>query len=175
MNTDCTLILDAFWVDNKPFPTMQSPNSNYGHAFYDYYYGDARFLGWMDLCQLKTIIKKHNITNIILQNLDAFGRICDIIGEVKVCVAYTYNKFYILHSIRKTEDLKHCVPIYATIEFGGWDFNESSELPVRAQMYMQYLLIHTHVNSITTFNEKSKFTVYFDKHRKINFISEPNV
>ena len=68
MNTGCTLILDAFWVDNKPFPTALQTNSNDGHVFYDYYPGQARYLGWMDLCQLKASIKKNHITHII-QNI----------------------------------------------------------------------------------------------------------
>ena len=174
MNTDCTLILDAFWVDNKPFPTMQSPNSNYGQAFHDYYYGNARFLGWMDICQLKASIKKHHITNIILQNLDAFGKICDIIGEVKVCVGYNYKKFKVIHSVSKEKELTHCDPIYTTVEFGGWEFPEDGEIPFRARAYMEYLLKHTRVNSITTFTEKIKFTIFFNKHGKIEFTSEPN-
>ncbi|WP_407462533.1 hypothetical protein [Methanobrevibacter sp.] len=53
-----TLILDSFWVDNKPFPTALSPNYSDGRAFSDYYPGSARYLGWMDLVLLKNIIKK---------------------------------------------------------------------------------------------------------------------
>lgn len=173
MNLGNTLILDAFWVDNKHFPTVQHPNCNDGHVFYDYYTGQARYLGWLDLCLLKAIIKKHNITHIILQNLDTFGKICDAIGEVKVCVAYNYNKFNIVHLVAKHKELTHCEPIYTTIEFGGWEFPENGKIPFRAQMYMEYLLIHTRVNSITTFTEKFKFTVSFDKHGKIEFTSEP--
>ena len=56
-----TLILDAFWVSNKPFPTALIPNFGEGRAFYDYYNGPARYLGWMDLVLLKEIIRKHKL------------------------------------------------------------------------------------------------------------------
>ena len=114
-----TLILDAFWVDNKPFPTALSPNFGEGRVFYDYYTGPARHLGWMDLVLLKDIIKKNNITNIIIQNIDTLGRIADVTKDVKVCVAYEHEKF-IINLFSKEKELLHCKPIYQTVEFGGW-------------------------------------------------------
>jgi len=174
MNIGTTLIIDAFWVDNRPFPTAQSPNSNDGRIFYDCYPGQARYLGWMDLCQLKECIKKHHITSIILKNLDTFGKICDVIGEVKVCVGYNYNKFHIIHSIPQPKEATHCKPIYTTIEFGGWEFTENGDIPSRAKTYMEYLLTHTRVNSITAFTEHVILTVFFNKQGKIEFTSEPN-
>lgn len=173
MITGTTLILDAFWVDNKYFPTALIPNSNEGQAFYDYYYGEARRLGWMDLCLLKPLIKKHSITHIILQNLDAFGKICDAVGEVKVCVAYNYNKFHVIHSVCKQKELTHCEPIYTTVEFGGWDFSEDGELPFRAQTYVRYLLTHTRVNSITCYTNKLEVTASFDSKGQVEFHSKP--
>lgn len=173
MVTGTTLILDAFWVDNKYFPTLLCANSNEGQAFYDYYYGEARHLGWMDLCLLKPLIKKHKITHIILQNLEAFGQICDAIGEVKVCIAYNYNKFHVVHSVDKIKELTHCEPIYATVEFGGWDFPEDGKLHFRAQTYIRYLLIHTRVNSITCFTNKFEVTASFDSKGQIEFHSQP--
>ena len=128
----------------------------------------------MDLCQLKECIKKHHITNIILQNLDTFGKICNAIGKVKVCVGYNYNKFHIVHSISNKKELTHCQPIYTTIEFGGWEFPENGEIPCRAKTYMEYLLKHTGVNSITAFTEHVILTAFFNKQGKIEFTSEPN-
>lgn len=171
-----TLILDAFWVSNKKnFPTILSPNIGDGRAFYDYYYGDARYLGWMDLVLLKNIIKKNNINHIILQNLDTLGKITQSTTEVKICVSYSYHKF-IIHTPLKEKELLHCTPIYTTIEFGGWELSEDdTEIPSRAQYYMCYLLIHTRVDFITTMTNNIKFTVYFDSKGNVCSKTEPNL
>lgn len=177
-----TLILDAFWVDNKPFPTTLSPNLGDGRAFSDYYTGPARFLGWMDLVLLKDIIEKNHINHIILQNLDTLGKILEITKYAKICVAYEYNKF-IFKSLNKhkliflsplTEtELLHCNPIYQTIEFGGWDLSENdTEVPDRAKYYIRFLLIHTRVNSITYMNNKIKLTARFDFLGNVIFETE---
>lgn len=177
-----TLIIDAFWVDNKPFPTALCPNSGDGRAFADYYCGDARYLGWMDLVLLKDIIKKHHIKHIILQNLDTLGEIAEITKEIKICVAYEYHKI-IFKSLDRNKaifltspseaDLIHCKPIYQTIEFGGWELSENdSEFPSRAKMYIRHLLIHTRVNSITYMNNKIKLTALFDIIGNVVFKTE---
>ena len=136
MNYGNTLILDAFWVDNKYFPTLQHPNSNDGQVFYDYYYGTARHLGWMDITLLKSIIKKHHITHIILQNLDTLGKIAYVLGEAKVCVAYRYNKFHIILSASREKDLSHCEPIYESAVLGGWDFSVFLILSIRCWIFV---------------------------------------
>ena len=174
MNTGNTLVIDAFWVGNNHFPTIQNPNSNDGHVFYDCYEGNARHLGWMDLCALNSIIKKKHISHIILQNLDTLGKISHVIGEVKVCTSYRYNKFQIVSSVSKEKELIHCEPIYHSIVFGGWDIDENGEIPVRVQEYIRYLLSHTHVNSITYFTNKFKITASYDIKGEIEFYSEPN-
>lgn len=161
------LVIDAFWVSNKPFPTVLSPNIGEGRAFYDYYYGDARYLGWMDLVLLRDTIKKHNIGHIILQNLDVLGKIAQVTIDVKICVNYSHNRFIIRTPLREKE-LIHCIPIYTTVEFGGWELSENDkEIPIRAQHYMRYLLVHTRVNSITTMTNNIKFTLYFDSKGNI--------
>lgn len=177
MNMGNTLILDAFWVDNKPFPTEERlPNSNdIARAFYDYYSGNARHLGWMDLVQLREIIKKHNINHIVLQNLGTLGKISNIAGEVKVCVAYNYKLSSVVSSVSKSKDLVHCEPIYESVELGGWDFSEDADkIPFRAQHYIQYLLVRTRVDSITCMTNKVKFTAYFDDQGRVKFETEPN-
>jgi len=175
MNSGSTLILDAFWVDNKHFPTIQYPNCNDGQVFYDYYYGTARHLGWMDMTLLKTIIKKHHITHIILQNLDTLGKIANALGEAKVCTAYKYNKFHIIISHCEKKDFSHYEPLYESVVWGGWDFSDDDdEIPIRAQEYMRYILIHSHVNSITTMTKKVKVTAHFDALGNVVFDVEPN-
>jgi len=177
-----TLILDAFWVDNKPFPTTLSPNSGDGRAFFDYYCGTARYLGWMDLVLLKDIIEKHHIKHIILQNLDTLGQIAEITREIKVCVAYEYHRL-IFKSLNHNKvisrasspkaDLIHCKPIYQTVEFGGWELSDDdAEVPSRAKYYIRHLLIHTRVNSITYMNNKIKFTARFDVIGNVVFETE---
>lgn len=177
-----TLILDAFWVDNKPFPTAQATNFGDGRAFHDYYCGTARYLGWMDLVLLKDIIKRNHISNIILKNLDVLGQIAENTREIKVCVAYEYhnsifksfeqNKLTPYHSISGKE-LIHCKPIYQSVEFGGWELSEDDvEVPSRAKYYIRYLLIHTRVNSITYMNNKIKLTARFDILGNVIFETE---
>lgn len=169
-----TLILDAFWVSNKPFPTALSPNNGDGRAFHDHYYGEARYLGWMDLVLLKNIIKKHNINHIILQNLDTLGKIAEITKDVKVCRAYEYKRL-IINTPVQTKELVHCNPIYESAEIGGWNFSDDDDvIPSRAQLYMRYLLIRTRVNSITCMTNKIKLTAHFDILGNVIFETEPN-
>lgn len=171
-----TLVIDAFWVSNKKtFPTILNPNLGDGRAFYDYYCGDARYLGWMDLILLKDIIKKHNIEHIILQNLDTLGKIAQITTDINVCVSYSYHRLIIRTPLSEKE-LVHCKPIYTTVEFGGWDLCEDdTEIPIRAQHYMRYLLMHTRVDSITTMTNNIKFILYFDAKGDICSKTEPNL
>lgn len=176
-----TLIIDAFWVDNKPFPTAMCPNSGDGRAFSDYYCGDARYLGWMDLVLLKDIIEKHHINHIILQNLDTLGKIAKVTKEIKICVAYEY-KHYLVRSLNHNKiiplasreiDLMHCKPIYQSVEFGGWELSENDEeIPYRSQYYIRHLLIHTRVNSMTYMNNKVKLTARFDIIGNVVFDTE---
>ena len=176
-----TLILDAFWVDNKSFPTMQSPNSGDGRAFYDYYYGSAQYLGWLDLVLLKDIIEKNNIKHIVLQNLDTLGKIANVTKEIKVCIAYEYHRI-ILKSLEHNKlipspltnsELLHCIPIYQSIEFGGWELSEDDdEIPERAQLYIRHLLIHTRVSSITYMKNKIKLTAHFNLLGQVIFETE---
>ena len=177
-----TLILDAFWVDDKHFPTAQAANYGDGRAFYDYYCGTAHYLGWMDLVLLKDIIKKHHINHIILQNLDILGKIANETKEIKVCVAYEYHKLIfgsfkknklISHYPTSKKEIIHCKPIYESVEFGGWELSENdTEVHSRAQYYIRYLLIHTRVNSITYMNNKIKLTAHFDILGNVIFKTE---
>jgi len=179
-----TLIIDAFWVDDKPFPTALPPNSGDGRAFSDYYCGTARYLGWMDLVLLKDIIEKHRIKHIILQNLDILGQIAEVTKDIKICVAYEYNHYVVnslVHNKRiplssREIDLIHCKPIYQSVEFGGWElFEDAEEVPSRVQYYIRFLLIHTRVDSITYMNNKIKFTAHFDFLGNVKFKTEPNL
>ena len=119
-----TLILDAFWVSNKKdFPTLLDPSTKEGKVFHDFYEGTARHLGWMDLVLLKSIIKKHNITHIILKNLIALGRIAQRTKVVRVCVSYE-NHRTIVRTVPEKEDFEHCKPVYTDAVIGGWDSTE---------------------------------------------------
>ena len=167
-----TLVIDAFWISNNPFPTAQPPNTIDGKAFYHSYRGTARYLGWMDLILLKNIIKKQNIEHIILQNLDTLGKIAKISKYIKICDAYVYNS-HIINSLSPDVKLSHCKPIYKNVEFGGWDSpDDSSQIHVRAQYYMRYLLIHTKVTSITSITSKATITASFDMSGNVVFETE---
>jgi len=169
-----TLILDAFWVSNKSFPTIQPDVSEVGKIFHEYYSGPARYLGWMDLVLLKDIIKKNNITHIILQNLDTLGKIAQKTKTVKVCVAYEYHHF-VFNSISPDKKLVHCKPIYTDAVFGGWESSpDDFEISIRAKSYMRYLLIHTHVDSITCLTNNVKVNARWNEAGHVVFDTEPN-
>lgn len=171
----CTLILDAFWVSDKTFPTVLYPGSGDGRIFYDLYTGTARYLGWLDLVLLKDIVKKSNVKHIILQNLDTLGQIAQHTRAVKVCTSYDYEH-YVVNSLSKVRKPEHCKPIYRDIVLGGWDFSdEDSELDIRAQSYIKYLLVRTRVNSITCMNSKIKFTASLDFLGNVKCVTEPNL
>ena len=158
-----TLILDAFWVDDKFFPTELSPTSKEGQVFHNLYSGEADHLGWMDIVLLNELISKHNITHIILQNLGTLGKIAKSLGSAPVCVAYEHKRHFISHSFPKEKDSKLCKPIYTLAVCGGWDFSEDdSQIHKRALHYMKFLLKHTRVDSITCMNNKINVTVHFD-------------
>ena len=169
-----TLILDAFWVANNSFPTALVRDSKEGKEFYKLYPNKARYLGWMDLVLLKDIIKKHNITHIILQNLDLLGKIVPKDQPVKVCVAYEFKRF-IIHTISQKNQLQYCNPIYQNAVYGGWNSSDDdNELHIRATGYLRYLLIHTRVDSITCMNNKIKVTAHWDESGNVVFDTEPN-
>ena len=173
MKTDRTLIFDAFWVDNKPFPTEESIESETGQAFFDGYVGDATHFGWMDMIQLKNIIRKNRISHIILKNLDVLGRAAMIAGCVKVCTSYLYNHLYIIKTLPEHNDLENCEPIYNEAECDGWDFTEDdTEIPFRAQCYMMYLLYHTKVKSVICSSNKVRFSAYFDENGNVQLHKE---
>ena len=171
-----TLILDAFWVDNKFFPTELSPDSKEGKIFRNFYSGEADHIGWMDIVLLNEIIAKHNISDIILQNLGTLGQIAKKIGCIPVCISYTYKRHFITHSVQNENEIKHCEPVYKTPVFGGWDFSEEdTHLHKRALHYMKFLLKRTRVNSITCINNKIKVTVSFNSIGEIVVETEPNL
>ena len=166
------LVIDAFWSSNKPFPTALKENTIDGIAFYNNYHGTARYLGWMDLILLKDFIQQQDIEHIILKNLDTLGKIAKITKNIQICSAYTYNNF-VIRSLAPGVKLSNCRPIYKTIQIGGWD-SYDNELHVRAQHYMQYLLMHTQVQSITNETSKKKFVVRFDDAGKVIFETLPH-
>ena len=173
-----TLILDAIWVDKAPFPTAQESNSDEEKIFRKYYSGPARYIGWMDIILLKELIKKHNITHIIIQNLDVLGKIAKDVGRLKICVGYHYKNFIINKLLFKEEKvkLKKCKPIYKDCWFGGWEISkEDTELPTSAKSYLRFIILHTQVNYITYTTDKCVFTVKFDDSGKVVFESEPNL
>lgn len=169
-----TLILSAFWESNKSFPSALSTKTDDGLSFHKHYCGEARYVGWMDLVLLKDTIQKNHIKNLILQNIDTLGKIGKDYKQIDVCICYKLNHHFIKY-IPKKKLLRLCTPVYTTVEFGGWDFSENDDtISTRILYYMQYLLIHTQVDSITCMNNKIKATVYFDSSRKIVSKVEPN-
>lgn len=165
MSANNILILDAFWVDRKPFPTEEPRYTEVGQILYSGYSGTARYLGWMDLIQLKDLIHKRNISHIILKNLDLFGRIAQANGYVKICNSYIKKNRFIIHEMPDKRSLNHCKPLYDMVEAGGWDFSlDDPDIPARAKWYMRYLLIQTNVNSITYTTNRIRVTAFIDEH-----------
>lgn len=159
-------ILDAFWVDKSPFPSVIDRSSKVGQILYSEYSGTARYLGWMDMIQLKELVYKNHISHIILKNLDILGRMAQVNGHVDVCSFYMKKRFIICKAPNK-KDLKGCKPLYRTVEYGGWDFSlDDPDIPERAKYYMQFLLLNTGVSSIIYSTHKVRVTVSIcDKNR----------
>ena len=154
-----TLTIDAFGISNHFFPSEEDKSSQIGKIFHDYYSGNASHLGWLDLVQLRTIIKKHAIKHITLTNLDVLGKIAEKTKEIKICNAYLYDGRVIIQLPKKV-NLRDCHPIY-DVKFGGWSFTANScMLPHRAESYMQYLLMHTKVETVSFSTNKVKVTAY---------------
>lgn len=165
-----TLLIDAFMAYNKTFPTELFPDTPEGKIFHEYYDGNFRHLGWMDIVLLKHIVKKHNYSHIILQNLNTLGKIATITKSVQVCVAYQYPKHRILPSIRKDTNLKKCKPLYKTIIFGGWNSSDDDfKIHVRAEHYMRYILVQTQVETVTYQTNKVKVIAHFDSKKNVVF------
>lgn len=173
MSKNITLLLDAFWVDSKPFPTVEPQDTKVGQILYSEYTGTARYLGWMDLIQLKAIIQRGNISHIILRNLDLLGKMAQANGYVKICTSYQY-KLYVINKMPDKRSFKRCKPNYRMVEAGGWDFSlDDPDIPTRAKYYMKYLLLQTNVTSITYLNNKVRVTAFKDDKGLPQVITEP--
>jgi adenylosuccinate synthase len=161
---DSTLELSAIRESDKPFPTAQSAQTPDGKIFHKYYTGKARYIGWIDLVNIKNTIKKQQIRHIVLYNLDSLGKIANEVGILRICTAYQYGKFITNRLILKGKpiDLFHCKPVYRETIIGGWNFSkEDDELPFCAMDFMHHLLIYTKIDSISAFSAKYKYTVSF--------------
>lgn len=172
MSSNNVLILDAFWVDRKPFPSVESPDTKVGQVLYSGYPGTARYLGWMDLVQLKDLIRKRNISHIILRNLDLLGKMAQANGYVKICTSYI-KRPYLIHQMPNKRIFKHCEPYYNMVGVGGWDFSlDDPDIPARAKWYMKYLLLQTNVTSITYSTNKVRVTVFKDEKSLPRVVTE---
>lgn len=158
-----TLILPAFWVDEKRFPTEVPVETSLGQVFMEGYDGPANHFGWMDLVQLNLLIKKNNITRLILQNLDTIGRAGFVYGNIIVCNSYKYKQNIIRYV--PENDLVSCKPLYSTVSFGGWDFEEDTaeELPLAAKNYLRYILMATKVHEVSYTCEHVSVTAFIDE------------
>ena len=160
-----TLILPAFWVDEKRFPTEVPVETSLGQVFMEGYDGPANHFGWMDLVQLKDIIKKCNISRLILQDIDTLGRAGFMNGTIVACLAYKYKNTVINYV--PENDLSSCTPLYTTISYGGWecDANDAKdEIPIHAKNYLRFILVHTKVKEVCTIGEHSSVTAFWNEH-----------
>ena len=167
------LEIDAFWADNKHFPSEENPDSKIGQVFHSGYTGKYHHLGWMDLVQLKELISKHSISHIVLKNLDILGKVAMVSQEVKVCTMYLHKSGRIFKTKPTTKYLVHCKPLFHTVEFGGWEMSADDDfIHTRAIEYMIYLLYRTKVNSVSYSTNKVISTVYFDSEGKHHISTE---
>lgn len=158
-----TLILDAFWVDSKPFPSVIDRSSKVGQILYSEYSEPTRYLGWMDLIQLKELVHKSHISHIILKNLDILGKMAQAEGRVKICCNYITRHHFLINKLPSQEELKYCTPFYMDNFIGGWDLTlDDDYIPYRAKTYMTYILVKTGIKSITYSTNKVKFSVFID-------------
>lgn len=163
MSKNNNLILDAFWVDSKPFPTVEPRDTKVGQILYSEYTGTARYLGWMDLIQLKALIQRGNISHIILRNLDLLGKMAQANGSVQVCTSYKMKNIYVINKMPNKKDFKYCQPFYNMVQCGGWNFSlDDPDIHPRAKWYMRYLLLQTNVTSITYSTNKVRVTASRD-------------
>ena len=163
-----TLNLSAVKESDKPFPTAQYKQTPDGKIFYKHYSGNARYIGWIDLVELRNKIQKQQIRHIILHNLDSLGKIANEVGILRICTAYQYGNFITNRLILKGKhiDTSHCKPVYRETIIGGWNFSkEDVELPFCAVDFMHHLLIYTKIDSISAFSAKYKYTVSFTEDR----------
>lgn len=174
MSKNNILLLDAFWVDSKPFPTVEPRDTKVGKILYSEYTGTARYLGWMDLIQLKALIQRGNISHIILRNLDLLGKTAQVNGSVQVCTSYKMKNIYFINKMPNKKDFKYCQPFYNMVQCGGWNFSlDDPDIHPRAKWYMRYLLIQTNVISITYSTNKVRVTAFKDDKGLPQVITEP--
>lgn len=162
MNCSKALLIDAFWADNRYFPSEISPDSPEGKILYSGYKGTATHLGWMDMVQLRNLVKRDNISHLILRNLDLLGKVIIANKNVlNICNAYMCDS-YLIHYVPESRILKQCKPIYNTSLVGSWNISDDDdEIPISAQNYIKYLLINTNVQSVTYSTNKATVTAYY--------------
>ena len=103
--------------------------------------GRPRRCGWFDAVLVRSSTRALGTDYLCINHIDTLGQIGNVLGSIKVCVAYCYQND-IIHFYPDDIELTGQIPIplYEVIE-GGWeipdDCKEYSELPEKAKKFIE--------------------------------------
>lgn len=129
-------------VGAGPFPTelvddtgelLRKHGDEYGATT-----GRARRCGWLDLVQLRHVVRVCGVDSIAVTKLD----VLDNLSEIKVCTGYQLDGQRLTEVPLDLAELAHVTPVYKTLP--GWKSDSTGttnfdDLPVRAREYLEYV------------------------------------
>lgn len=129
-------------VGAGPFPTelvdetgelLRKHGDEYGTTT-----GRARRCGWLDLVQLRHVVRVCGVDSIAVTKLD----VLDKLSEIKVCTEYELNGQRLTEVPLDLAELAHVIPVYKSLP--GWESSSTGttnfdELPIKAREYLQYV------------------------------------
>jgi adenylosuccinate synthase len=153
-------------VGGGPFPTeldneIGEKLRQEGHEFGSTT-GRARRCGWIDLPQLRYTIMLNGVTQIVLTKID----VLNTFATIGVCSAYEYEG-KIQNNLPYDLDATDIKPIYQELQ--GWSSGMSdamtySQLPVKAQLYVEYLEIQLGVSISIVSTSPERNSLVFRNH-----------
>lgn len=129
-------------VGAGPFPTelvdsigdlLRQHGDEYGATT-----GRPRRCGWLDLVQLRHVVRVCGVDSIAVTKLD----VLDNVAEIKVCTEYKLDGQILSEVPLDLAELAHVTPVYKTLP--GWATDTTGttnfeELPEKAQTYLNYV------------------------------------
>lgn len=132
-------------VGNGPFPTEVLTEEIFSDFVAAREFGTTtgrkRRVGWFDAVLLKESIRLNGFDSLAITKLD----VLDHLDEIKVCVAYEFNKKKIDYLPSVAEDILQVKPIYETVP--GWkcslrNISSFDDLPKAAKHYLKFIETH---------------------------------
>lgn len=129
-------------VGAGPFPTelvddigdlLRKHGDEYGATT-----GRPRRCGWLDLVQLRHVVRVCGVDSIAVTKLD----VLDNLAEIKVCTEYKLDGQTLSEVPLDLAELAHVTPVYKVLP--GWESDTTGttsfeNLPVKAQEYLNYV------------------------------------